>query len=241
MRAILVSRPKDYSSVLNASGLTPVARVRALLPRMCAAIVGALLLCALMPALMSAPMAAQEAAQRASAAAQPLITQPVDESQLTRLTGNTHPLARPEFDLGTAPTSLPMSRMLLVLKRSPDQETTLRKLLDDQQDKASPNYHKWLTPTQYGQQFGPTDSDLQTITAWLQQHCLRHRARLRGRQDVHDTVGNARLGQQLSYGERGQRGLLGQLERHGTERAARTGPIFAGRHRSQGSSHGVIR
>jgi hypothetical protein len=98
----------------------------------------------------------------------PLITQPVDESNLTTLGGNTYPLARPEFDLGTAPASLPMSRMLLVLKRSDEQEAALRKLLDDQQDKASPNYHKWLTPQQFGKQFGPSDTDMQTIIAWLQ-------------------------------------------------------------------------
>ncbi len=102
--------------------------------------------------------------------AQPLITQPVDEGQLTVLKGNTHPLARPAFDLGTAPATLPMQRMLLVLKRSPQQEAALRKLLDDQQRKSSPNYHKWLTPTQFGQQFGPSDSDMQTITLWLQSH-----------------------------------------------------------------------
>jgi hypothetical protein len=100
----------------------------------------------------------------------PLITQPVDESQLTVLKGNTHILARPQFDLGQAPADLPMERMLLVLKRSPEQESGLRKLLDDQQDKASPNYHKWLTPEQYGKQFGPTDSDMQTIVLWLQSH-----------------------------------------------------------------------
>jgi len=94
----------------------------------------------------------------------------VSEAQLTVLKGNTHPLARPQFDLGTAPATLPMQRMLLVLKRSPAQEAALRKLLDDQQDKHSPSYHKWLTPTQYGKQFGPTDSDLQTITSWLQSY-----------------------------------------------------------------------
>ena len=105
------------------------------------------------------------------AAASPgLITQAVDESQLTTLKGNTHPLARPEFDLGTAQASLPMQRMLLVLKRSPEQETALRKLLDDQQDKSSPNYHKWLTPEEFGKQFGPTDTDMATIAAWLQSH-----------------------------------------------------------------------
>jgi hypothetical protein len=111
---------------------------------------------------------AQEVTQ--SVTPRPLITQAVDEARLTTLKGNTHPLARPEFDLGTAPASLPMQRMLLVLKRAPEQETTLRTLLDDQQDKSSPSYHQWLTPEQYGQQFGPTDTDLQTITAWLQSH-----------------------------------------------------------------------
>ena len=98
------------------------------------------------------------------------IKQAIDETKLTVLKGNTHALARPEFDLGTAPATLPMQRMLLVLKRSPEQESALRKLLDDQQDKASPSYHKWLTPEQFGQQFGPTESDMQTITSWLQSH-----------------------------------------------------------------------
>ena len=91
---------------------------------------------------------------------QPLITQPVDEGQLTVLKGNTHPLAKPAFDVGTAPATLPMERMLLVLKRSPQQEAALRKLLDDQQSKSSANYHKWLTPAQFGEQFGPSDSDM---------------------------------------------------------------------------------
>jgi len=100
----------------------------------------------------------------------PLITETIDESRLTPLKGNTHRLARPEFDLGTAPATLPMQRMLLVLQRSPEQESALRKLLDDQQDKASSNYHKWLTPQQFGKQFGPTDADIQAITTWLQSH-----------------------------------------------------------------------
>ena len=100
----------------------------------------------------------------------PLITQAIDESQLKVLRGNTHPMARAEFDLGTAEGSLPMNRMLLVLKRSDAQERALRKLLDDQQDKHSPHYHKWLTPQKFGEQFGPTDSDMQAITSWLQSH-----------------------------------------------------------------------
>ncbi len=99
-----------------------------------------------------------------------LITRPVDETQLTVLKGNTHPLARAEFDQGAAPMDLPMNRMLLVLKRSDEQESALRTLIDDQQDKASPNYHKWLTPDAFGKQFGPSDQDVQQVTAWLQSH-----------------------------------------------------------------------
>src|SRR5271157_4442521 len=127
-----------------------------------------LLVCILWTAPLCQLALGQDATGTTSTAPQPLITQPVDESQLTTLTGNTYPMARPEFDLGAAPASLPMERMLLVLKRSPEQEFALRKLLDDQQDKTSPNYHKWLTPEEVGQQFGPTDTDMQTITAWLQ-------------------------------------------------------------------------
>jgi len=116
------------------------------------------------------PAAAQEQPQLVVATPRPLITDALDESRLTVLKGNTHPLARREFDLGTAPASLPMERMLLVLKRSDEQETALRKLLDDQQDKNSPHYHKWVTPEQFGAQFGPTDADMQMIKSWLQSH-----------------------------------------------------------------------
>lgn len=100
----------------------------------------------------------------------PLITQPVDETKLTVLRGNTHPLARAEFDHGPAPASLAMDRMILVLKRSAEQEATLETLMAQQLDKSSPNYHKWLTPDEFGQQFGPSDQDIQTITSWLQSH-----------------------------------------------------------------------
>jgi len=98
------------------------------------------------------------------------ILKPVDETKLTKLKGNTHRLARPEFDRGPAPPDLPMDRMLLVLKRSPEQEAALQALLDSQQDKASSSYHKWLTPEQFGLQFGPNDQDIKAVTSWLQSH-----------------------------------------------------------------------
>lgn len=127
-------------------------------------------LCLAFVLLVGAAAAQSQSAPQISTRPIPLITQALDESQLTILKGNTHPLARPEFDLGAADGSLPMTRMLLVLKRSDAQEAALRKLLDNQQDKHSPSFHKWLTPEKFGQQFGPTDVDMQTITSWLQSH-----------------------------------------------------------------------
>jgi hypothetical protein len=95
------------------------------------------------------------------------VTQAVDMQNLVTLPGNTHPLARPEYDRGAAPDSLPTGRILLVLQRSPEQEAALRQLLDEQQIKSSANYHMWLTPEQFGEQFGPAEADIQAVTDWL--------------------------------------------------------------------------
>ena len=116
------------------------------------------------------PSGTSSSALSRDAVARPLITQKIDEQERMILKGNTHPLARTEFDRGPAPASLPMPRMELVLKRSPEQESALKSFLDDQQNKASPNYHKWLTPEEFGKRFGPADSDIQGVTSWLQAH-----------------------------------------------------------------------
>jgi subtilase family serine protease len=109
------------------------------------------------------------------------INSPWDEARRTVLQGNTHPWALPEFDLGTAAANLPMERMLLVLKRSPEQEADLRQLLNEQQVRNSPNYHQWLTPDQFGTRFGPSDGDLQIVRSWLEYHGFRSVTLSRGR------------------------------------------------------------
>lgn len=105
-----------------------------------------------------------------SNAAPARITAQISESSLTTLRGNTHPLARPQYDQGAVADSLPLHRMLLLLQRSPEQEAALRTLIDQQQSKTSPNFHQWLTPQQFGQQYGPAPADIQTVSNWLQSH-----------------------------------------------------------------------
>ena len=84
-----------------------------------------------------------------------------------RLPGNIHPLARREFDIGAIPANVRADRLLLILRRSPQQEADLQSFLRSVQDPASANFHAWLTPEQFGVRFGPSDDDLVTLQAWL--------------------------------------------------------------------------
>ena len=77
-------------------------------------------------------------------------------------------MARSEFEVGFAPLDLPMDRMLLVLKRSPEQEAALQQLLLDQQDKGSPPFRHCLSPQEFGAQFGVAEEDIRIVTGWLQ-------------------------------------------------------------------------
>ncbi len=103
-------------------------------------------------------------------APQSRIVQVVDDSRRITLTGNTHPLARAEFDQGGLADETTLRRMQLVLQRSAQQEETLKQLLDQQQDTSSSAFHQWLTPEAFGAEFGPSDRDLSALTSWLSAH-----------------------------------------------------------------------
>lgn len=112
-------------------------------------------------------------AQTRIAPVSPRITTRINEADRRTLRGNTHPLARPEFDRGLVQRDMPMDRMLLVLSRSPQQEAALQDWLKAQYDMSSPQYHHWLTPAEFGQRFGPAEADVQAVTGWLQSHGMR--------------------------------------------------------------------
>jgi len=120
------------------------------------------------PAAAQTPAAQSGAEQKTRVPAR--VTDTMDDTNRTVLRGNVHPKARPEFDRGAVADAQPVTRILLVLQRSAEQETALRQLMEEQQSKNSPNYHAWLTPEQFGQQFGPADADVQAATDWLTSH-----------------------------------------------------------------------
>jgi subtilase family serine protease len=108
-------------------------------------------------------------AQASEAAETPSqIVQSIDDAKLVRLTGNTHPLARQEDEVGRVDPDLPMEHMLLVLQRSPEQDAALDRFMAEQYNPESGNFHHWLTAREFGRKYGPSDADLATVTAWLQ-------------------------------------------------------------------------
>ncbi len=46
-------------------------------------------------------------------------------------------------------------------------QAALDKLLADQQDPSSPQYHRWLTPDEFAARFGPTQTDFSAALDWL--------------------------------------------------------------------------
>jgi len=92
----------------------------------------------------------------------------INSSQMVELKGNMHGLAQPRFDLGRADSSKMMHDVTLAFRPSTAQQQDLDNLLAQQQDRSSPNYHKWLTPAQFADRFGMTRGDIQRVTAWLQ-------------------------------------------------------------------------
>jgi large repetitive protein len=93
-------------------------------------------------------------------------TAPVPRVMIAR---STHPLARQENDAGAVDGGTAFERMVLVLGATAQQEQLLQTLLDSQQTKGSSDYHRWLTPEEFGDRFGPSPDDLQRVQAWLLQ------------------------------------------------------------------------
>src|SRR6185437_4308764 len=99
------------------------------------------------------------------------ILRPVDAAQFAPILGTAHPMARAQFDRGRTDTTKAVSASL-TFRLSPAQQADMDLLLRQQQDRTSPNYHKWLTPEKYAARFGMTSGDLTKVTSWLQSQGL---------------------------------------------------------------------
>jgi subtilase family serine protease len=70
------------------------------------------------------------------------------------------------------PADAKLHGVSIIFNRSASQQAALEKLLAEQQDPASPQYHRWLTPAQFGARFGMAQQDLENVQMWLEQQGL---------------------------------------------------------------------
>ena len=82
----------------------------------------------------------------------------------TILDGNHPDEAADIVGAAAASPSQPLTMRLTMALRN---RAELDRLLADQQDPASPDYHRWLTPGEFSNRFGPTEADLARVTRWL--------------------------------------------------------------------------
>lgn len=96
------------------------------------------------------------------------IAQAIDNNSVAPVKGNVSPRARAQYDQGEVEGSFKLPYVTMFFKPTAAQQASLNKLLQQQQDRSSPNFHKWLKPAQFADQFGLSPSDLQTVVSWLQ-------------------------------------------------------------------------
>src|SRR5271169_1068358 len=94
----------------------------------------------------------------------------VDDSDTVPIPGNVSPRLSGAVDVGRTNGAIPAERLILVLRPRAGASERLERLLEEQLDPASPNYHHWLTPDEYGRAFGIPDEDLNAVLAWLQRN-----------------------------------------------------------------------
>ncbi len=127
---------------------------------------------AVSPMLMAAAIAFHFGASARLAEAGPRgragVAQSIDDSKRVTLRGNTRWEANEKNDRGRVSDAFRMQHMLLQLKRSPENEQALETYLAQLSDKTSPNYHKWLTAAQLGENYGVSPADITLVTNWLE-------------------------------------------------------------------------
>ncbi|MGA7524477.1 MAG: protease pro-enzyme activation domain-containing protein, partial [Acidobacteriaceae bacterium] len=95
------------------------------------------------------------------------LVEPINDQIVVTLKGNVRQDVAGAPDLGPVEDTLPL-HLFLLLQRTPAQEADLQNLIARQGQPGTPEYHKWLTPAEFGARFGASPQDIAKISAWLQ-------------------------------------------------------------------------
>jgi hypothetical protein len=110
------------------------------------------------------------AAAMSSTATTPLVDpSKINSTDTTTLTGTVPLRVAKAVDQGSMGQTEVISSMTLLLKRSPEQQQRFDAYVASLSNPGSPNYHKWLTAKEAGEQFGPNEKDIAAVEKWLNQ------------------------------------------------------------------------
>jgi subtilase family serine protease len=107
------------------------------------------------------------AAPAASAAIQNRIPTAISDANPMAIPNSVHPKVALATDLGPAAPDTKLVGMSIRFSMTDAQTAALNQLLADLQNPSSPRYHQWLTPAEFGAQFGVSSADIAKVTAWL--------------------------------------------------------------------------
>lgn len=109
-------------------------------------------------------------ATQAQAQVRALVTQPINDLDTVELPGNVRPEANANNDRGPVADTLVLEHMQLLLQRPPETEAALESAIERLYDKNSPDFHRWLDSKTLRDEYGPAQSDIDTVTTWLGTH-----------------------------------------------------------------------
>lgn len=92
----------------------------------------------------------------------------IRDGETFRLNGNTRPTLALAQDGGEVSSAQAMPHMAVHFAMTSQQHEDLDQLLRQQQAKGSAQFHKFLSPEEFGARFGPNSGDVALITAWLE-------------------------------------------------------------------------
>lgn len=100
----------------------------------------------------------------------PRITQKIENGIRVSLPGNVRPeVANATTDQGAVAGAMPITHVLLQLQRSSWLQAALDARIAAMHDPKSADYHRWLTPVEFGQ-YGVAEVDLKQVVEWLQSY-----------------------------------------------------------------------
>lgn len=104
-----------------------------------------------------------------TALSQSRVTNAISNDQRVSIKGSSPDrLISKSQDTGRLSGSQNLGQMVLLLAPTAEQDRAAAALVASQSDPTSPSFHKWLTPAQFGKQFGIADTDSKQVRQWLE-------------------------------------------------------------------------